>query len=81
MLALGNVSLRFPEPFFHEVVFELPKRAANVLAGMSSQQILGGYDLGLFDNRLENCLLVNVTETKTGGDIEQFVQSLSHALE
>ena len=81
VLALGNVSLRFPEPFFHEVVFELPKRAADVLAGMSSQQILGGYDLGLFDNRLENCLLVNVTETKTGGDIEHFVQSLAHALE
>ena len=78
---LPGVEPRFHGTRFHEVVLKLPVTAEKVLAGMAEQGILGGYDLGRFSENLENCVLVNVTETKTAGDIEKFVTCLATVLE
>ncbi|MCZ6503832.1 MAG: aminomethyl-transferring glycine dehydrogenase subunit GcvPA [Gammaproteobacteria bacterium] len=78
---LPGVEPRFHGPRFHEVVLKLPVTAKKVLAGMAEQGILGGYDLGGFSENLENCVLVNVTETKTIEDIEKFVACLATVLE
>ena len=48
---------------------------------MAEQGILGGYDLGLSFRALENCLLVNVTETKTEQDLALYGTALLNALE
>ena len=78
---LPGVEPRFHGARFHEVALKLPSTAKKVLAGMAEQGILGGYDLGRFSEDLENCVLVNVTETKTAGDIEKFVTCLATVLE
>ena len=43
--SIPNVCLRFPGPFFHEAVIQLPKPADEILRDMERQGILGGYDL------------------------------------
>ena len=78
---IEGVSARFDQRFFHESVLELPKPASDVVTLMAEQGVLGGYDLGLVDGRLKNCLLTNVTETKTDEDIELFVSTLRSVLE
>ena len=78
--SIPGVSTRFAGPVFHEVVFQLPTEAANVLQNMSAKGILGGYDLGQIDENLSDCMLTNTTETKTDVDLELFVDVLKEAL-
>ena len=80
-LAIKGVKRKFASPVFHEIVLELPCAASTVLQQMCNDGILGGYDLGETDALLKNCILVNVTETKTSQDIENFVTSLRTAVE
>jgi glycine dehydrogenase subunit 1 len=77
----GKVKRRFTGPCFHEAAIELPIPAREVLPRMAEQGVLGGYDLGLSFSALENCLLVNVTETKTEKDLAIYCAALSKVLE
>jgi glycine dehydrogenase subunit 1 len=72
---------RFSGPVFHELVVELDKPAELVLDRMATEKILGGYSLARSFPGMENCILVNVTETKTDADIDIFSNSLKGALE
>jgi glycine dehydrogenase subunit 1 len=78
---LNGVSQRFTAHCFHEAVIETPVPAGMVLKAMSERGILGGYDLGLHFESLANCILVNVTETKTQADIARYVECLGEVLE
>lgn len=78
---LDGVSERFIGARFHEAVIRLPHPAADVLAAMAEQGILGGYDLGEVFPSLSDCLLVNVTETKTDADLDAYVACLGATLE
>lgn len=78
---LPGVSRAFEGPVFHEAVLRLPARASRVLENMAGDGILGGYDLAGVDENLADCILVNVTETKTETDIEAFIECLRDALE
>lgn len=80
-LKIEGVNARFSKTVFHETVLELPKPASEVLAAMAEQGVIAGYDLGLVDPSLANCMLTNVTEVKTAADIELFATLLSSALE
>lgn len=77
---IEGVSRRFTAPVFHEAVLRLPSPAKDVLERMARDGILGGYDLGELDAGLADCMLVNVTETKTPADLERFVVSLRAAV-
>jgi glycine dehydrogenase subunit 1 len=77
----GKVKRRFTGPCFHEAAIELPIPAREVLSLMADQGVLGGYDLGLSFSALENCLLVNVTETKTEQDLALYCATLVKVLE
>ena len=80
--AVGNipgVKRRFSAPVFHEVVLELPVPASRVLDELAQQGILGGYDLAGVG--LDHCLLANVTEVHTQGDLEAFAAILRSAVE
>lgn len=79
--AIEGVEKHFSQPVFHEAVLRLPRLASEVVSQMAEQGILAGYDLGLVDDRLANCLLTNVTEVKTDEDIELFVATLRSVLE
>ena len=78
--SIPRVSLRFPSPFFHEAVFQLPKPADKILRAMEEQGVLGGYDLGQVSQDLANCMLTNTTEKKTDPDLEFFVDVLTEAV-
>ncbi|MBT4160116.1 MAG: aminomethyl-transferring glycine dehydrogenase subunit GcvPA [Gammaproteobacteria bacterium] len=77
---LKGVSRVFEGPVFHEAAIRLPRAACDVLTAMEADGVLGGYDLGLIDERMADCILVNVTETKTEADIDDYVSSLGTAL-
>ncbi|MFT7687565.1 MAG: glycine dehydrogenase subunit 1 [Candidatus Azotimanducaceae bacterium] len=78
---IQGVERHFDSPVFHEVVLRLPKAASEVLSEMLKDDILGGYDMKNKDASLQNCLLVNVTETKNAEDISMFLESLKKAVE
>lgn len=77
---IAGVSVLFNAPTFHEIVLQLPKPAAEVLANMANAGILGGYDLSADYPELGNALLVCATETKTEEDLQQFVAALQAAI-
>mgnify|MGYP001464203500 CR=1 FL=1 len=77
----GKVKARFPGPYFHEAVIELPLPASEAVMLMEKHDILAGYDLGSSFPALNNCLLVNVTETKTEDELELYVNTLIRVLE
>lgn len=70
----------FSGPVFHELVIKLSKPAADVLDAMAAQKILGGFALGRCFPEMADCILVNVTETKTAEDLNTFIASLKQAL-
>jgi len=72
--------LRYTGAFFHEVAIMLDQPADQVLDHMASDGILGGYGLARNFSGMENCILVNITETKTPADIDAFLGSLKKAL-
>jgi glycine dehydrogenase subunit 1 len=77
---IEGVGRRFTSPVFHEAVIRLPGPACEILARMSGDGILAGYDLGEVNADLANCMLTNVTETKREDDIVKFVESLRTAV-
>ena len=79
-LESSAVQRKFEGPVFHEAVLKLPVPASKVLAAMASRGILGGYDLGLHFESMQDCLLVNVTETKTDADLAAYADCLNECL-
>ena len=77
--AIGGVSAAFASPRFHEVVLRLPAPAQDVLRRLRAQGILGGVDLKDWYPELGDALLVCATETRTGRDIERYVEALRAA--
>ena len=72
LCALPGVSLRFPGPFFHEFVTELP-RAPQVLAALEAKGILGGLPV-------EGGLLWCVTEKCSRSELDEAVASVKEVL-
>ena len=70
----------FHGPHFHEVVLQLPRPAAGVLAKMQAKGVLGGFDLSAHYPQLGNAILVCATETKTAEDLQRYTTALQHAL-
>lgn len=77
---IGGVNVAFSGPVFHEVVLQLNKPVAPVLAQMAEQGVLGGLDLTGHYPELGNALLVCATETKNAADLTRYSQALSAAL-
>ncbi len=81
LVALDQVEAVFPEqPFFNEFVIKLPKKASEVINELSKENIIPGVDLGRFDEKLNNYLLVCVTELKSKDEIDLLVEKLGGAL-
>lgn len=72
---LPGISRAFSAPFFHEAVLQLDRPVASVLADLSSQGVLGGYDLTADYPELGNALLVCATETKSAADIASYAET------
>jgi glycine dehydrogenase subunit 1 len=77
---IAGVKRAFNGAHFHEAVLLLDRPAAQVLANMAHQGILGGLDLSDRYPELGHALLVCATETKLAADIEAYVAALAGAM-
>jgi glycine dehydrogenase subunit 1 len=77
---IAGVKRAFNGAHFHEAVLLLDRPAAQVLANMAHQGILGGLDLSDRYPELGQALLVCATETKLAADIEAYVAALAGAM-
>lgn len=80
LTAIEGVELVYDGPRFHEAVLRLPQDAKSVLAALTEEQILGGYDLEVAFPELENCILVCATEMRTDADIAHYSSTLAKIL-
>jgi len=71
--ALPGYSLAFDAPFFKEFTVRCPRPPAEVLARLLERGIIGGLDVS---DRVENGLLVCVTEANTREEIDRLVNGL-----
>ena len=67
---------KFDGPFFKEFVVTTPRPAEEVVRRLLKKNILAGVDLGFFDSKLKNELLVCVTEKRTREEIDRLVCEL-----
>ena len=78
--AIPGVKGIFTGAHFHECVLKLDRPVAPVLAALSRDGILGGFDLLRHYPELGHALLVCATETKTESDLVRYADALRHAL-
>ncbi|SEQ79771.1 glycine dehydrogenase subunit 1 [Nitrosomonas sp. Nm51] len=78
---ISGVKSVFSSPFFHEAALKLSKPVDDVLAEMKDKGILAGLNLQAFYPEMDNTLLVCATETKTAGDIQNYVTQFEQALQ
>jgi glycine dehydrogenase subunit 1 len=74
---LPGYELCFDAPFFNEFAVRCPISADEVNSDLLDYDILGGYALGKIDPKMEDCLLIAVTEMKSKEDIDQLVERLA----
>ena len=76
--ALPGYSLRFNTPFFKEFVVQTPVDPGRIVRELAHQEIHAGLDLSRFpDLNLDDCLLIAITERRTKGQIDRFVDALA----
>ncbi|OCA92626.1 aminomethyl-transferring glycine dehydrogenase subunit GcvPA [Pseudobacillus wudalianchiensis] len=80
-LKQNGVEVLFDGPIFNEFVIRLNKPVREVNQKLLEKGIIGGYDLGLTYDGLENCMLVAVTELRTKEEIELFAKELGDSHE
>jgi glycine dehydrogenase subunit 1 len=80
LTALPGVSRTFAAPVFHEAAVTLDRPVAPVLAQLSANGILGGYDLSEAFPELGHTLLVCATENRTDADIRAYADALADIL-
>jgi glycine dehydrogenase subunit 1 len=73
---LDGYEMRFAAPFFKEFVVRTSRDVDAALAACRAQGILGGVPLARFDQRLNDCFLVAVTEKRTKAEIDRLVAAL-----
>ena len=79
-LTEAGAKMKFAGRVFGEFVIELPVSAELVRDELLKQGILAGLPLGRYYSRLENSLLVAVTEVRTKEEIDTFAKSLASVL-
>lgn len=72
----AGFTIAYNGPFFNEFVIQLNRPVKEVNQKLLNKGMIGGYDLGRADSRLENHMLVAVTELRTKAEIDQFVKEL-----
>ncbi len=73
---IPGVKLSHGAKTFNEFAITLPRPAAAVLSSLRSHDIIGGLDLGRWDAKLGNQLLIAVTERHTRAELDAFVAAV-----
>lgn len=74
---LAGYKIRFASDTFNEFAVECPRPAAEILAALREEKIIGGHPLGPDYPELANCLLLCATETNTASEIDRLADKLS----
>ena len=74
--ALDGYSVNFDKPFFHEFMVKCPKPVSEINLALSDEGIIGGYDLGLDYDHLNDQMLICVTEMNSKAEIDALVETL-----
>jgi len=68
-------------PFFNEFVLQLPLPADRLVQELLPKGVIPGVPLGIFDSKLDRCLLVAVTEVRTREEISKLVACIQEVVE
>ena len=79
-MELERITPQYEQEFFKEFVVSTEKPAQQVVDELLQYNIFGGVPLSLFDKKLENQLLISVTEQRSKAEIDRFVECLSRVL-
>lgn len=71
----------FDAPFFHECLLDLGRATRPIVNRLLQCGILAGVSLGDFDPKMDNHLLVCVTEKRTEADIDRYVDLIAQELD
>ncbi|MGG3574797.1 aminomethyl-transferring glycine dehydrogenase subunit GcvPA [Bacillus gobiensis] len=74
-ISLG-LEVLYDGPIFNEFVIKLNVSVKKANQRLLEKEIIGGFDLGKVDAKLENHMLVAVTELRTKDEIDLFLQEL-----
>lgn len=80
IMELKGIKPLYKHEFFKEFVVSTEKPIHQVLDALLQYKILGGVPLSIFDKKLENQLLISVTEQRSKAEIDMFVDCLSKVL-
>ncbi len=69
-----------PSRFFKEFTIRLDEPPADVNRALLKQQIVGGLPLGSYYSKMDDSMLICVTETKTRQDIDRFVVAVEDSM-
>ncbi|CAG9619249.1 aminomethyl-transferring glycine dehydrogenase subunit GcvPA [Sutcliffiella rhizosphaerae] len=72
----AGLEVTFNGPFFNEFVVKLTSPIKEVNCKLLEQDIIGGYDLGVYYPELENHMLLAVTELRTKEEIDTLAREL-----
>jgi len=75
--ALSGYRAAFRGPFFKEFVIKTPRPASELLDGLLNKGIYGGINLGCYDAKLKDHLLICLTEKHRSADIDRLVSLLA----
>ena len=76
---IEGYELAFDSEFFHEFTVRTPKPAAEILENLLAEGILGGVDLGMFDDEWDHLLLIAATEMNSKEGIDRLISILKTA--
>lgn len=75
-LKANGLSVMFNGPLFNELVVDCQKDVTEINHLLLEKGVIGGYNLGKDDSRLQNNMLICVTEERTKEEIDHFVTVL-----
>jgi len=78
--AIPGVEVKKSSPTFNEFTIQLPMDAGEVVGAMVERGFAPGLPLGWFYPKMDNCLLVAVTEKRTKHEIGVFAETLEAVL-
>jgi len=80
MKELKGIKPVFEQEFFKEFVVETEKPAQEVLDSLLEHKIFGGVPLSIFNENQKNYILISVTEKRSKGELDKYIDTLSKIL-
>lgn len=80
LAGIPGCRIRFEGPHFKEIVLETPVPGRELVRALGKRGVLAGPALGTWYPGLDNCVLLAVTERRTGADIDALVEAIEKEL-